>query len=164
MRRHAAITLGVAALAAQLTVAPVPAARAAVQMQWGIKDPVHAVRIGAGCWAAGGIWVRELGSSGVNRLRVQWQLRSHYDTGILPTHAKTGWFKSVQFLNDSASRYNNFVLPPGHLNLLLGNADAVWAKMVGERPSFWKPDLVMKGRHGFVAPCEPLLGRNMGGG
>jgi hypothetical protein len=105
-------------------------------------------------------WAWEHGMSGVTRLRTRYELRGLNDPGFLPTYAKTGYATSGFFANDARSYSKNFhiahtlVSPPGATY-------SVWAKAVGERPSFWQRDLVVKMRLGATG-CENELptGRN----
>lgn len=105
-----------------------------------------------GCTTSAQVTLQELGKSGVNRLRTQWQLRSPNDiNGQLFTYLKTGWAYSGRFPDDGLSYHQRFGIVPGVVNFASNREFALWAKMVGERPSFWQRDLVIRGNLGTVA-------------
>lgn len=148
MRRVAIIgCLVVASLAATMNPAP-----AHDQMQYWKTMPPSSDHLESGaCSASAQIVLQELGRSGVNRLRAQWQLRGPNDIdGVFPTYAKTGWAYSTRFPNDDTSYYQRFGIVPGVINFASNTTFALWVKMVGERPSLWQRDLVLKGNLGAV--------------
>lgn len=151
-RRLAALFLVVA-----LFTTTTPTVHAATKMRWGYYDATTSTVLRSGtCSAAANIWAQELGKSGITRLRVQWQLRGPYDPGYLPTYFKTGWYRGGGFPDDARSFYSGFRLNYGIVNFATNKQFSLWAKMVGERPSFWKPDVVIKRSVGDVACSSDL--------
>lgn len=131
-------------------------ADAHVKMTWynhGVAT--HPTQAG-GCTASASLTLKEFGKSGVTRLRVQWQLRGVNDLdGHFPTYAKSGWAYSQVFPNDALSYYMRFYLPQGHIIWPGQNSRyALWAKMIGERPSFWQRDLKIRASQGEVGGCD----------
>lgn len=148
MKRLAALLVAVA-----LVSSAAPSLAAPKKMAWAITQTAGSTLHGNGCTASGQIYVREYGKSGVTRFRTRWELRGPYDPGYLPTYARTTYSWSGSFPNDHQSFGTYFTLPGGYLNFAQGKQFALWAKMVGERPSFWQRDIVRKGTLGLVA-CE----------
>jgi hypothetical protein len=150
MRRRIVAAVVAATFALQPTAAE--AAFATGKLQYGVVNPVMSHYHGArACTATSAIWLQELGSSGITRLRAEWELRSTYDPGYLPTYAKSGWAKSAQFPDDPQSRWiKPLKLSAGSLTFGRGRTFALWAQMVGERPSFWKPDVTRRAELGDV--------------
>jgi hypothetical protein len=100
------------------------------------------------CTVTAQVWLRELGLSGVTRLRGRFELRSVYDPGFLPTYQKTPWNWTIElFADDSVSHWGYF---NARLNIPVGGVYALWFVGIGERPSFWQPDLKLHGRIGEV--------------
>ncbi len=146
-----------ALLVAVALVASAAPSFAATKMAWSITQSADSMHRGNGCTATGQVYVREYGKSGVTRFRTRWELRGPYDPGYLPTYAKTGYTRSGAFPNDQRSFGSYFTLPGGYINFAQGKEYALWARMVGERPSFWQRDIVRKGALGPVA-CEVRVG------
>lgn len=152
--------IAVACLLATLLLTPTLVASAHDQLKVGRNDgpystPYNTPLGRSACTASSRHWVQELGKSGVTRLRSQWVLRSPNDTGILPTYGRTNWAYSPSFQNDAMSRYAYFRLPAYTLNFSAGSEYALWTKNVGERPSWWQRDLVVKTNLGALG-CEQL--------
>lgn len=122
-------------------------------MTMGVRAAAQSQNWGRGCSAYSRVWVQEHRKSGVTRFKTRWELRGYYDTGILPTYGSKGWWRSSRFRDDHASRWLNFTLPYGYLNFSSGKQYSLWAKSVGERPSWWRPDITRRIRTGYVA-CE----------
>lgn len=100
------------------------------------------------CSFTGAIRFQEYGRSGVTRFRAEFQLRAPYDPGPrygigLPTFGKAGWWYSNSFPNDYRNYWGAFILGRGWLNSFGFSDKALWAKVVGERPSFWQRDIVV---------------------
>lgn len=106
---------------------------------------------GQGCTATGTVWAQEYMKSGVTRFKARWELRGYYDSGMFPTHGSVGWWRSASFPNDYLSCWVDFALPYGYLNFAAGKQFSLWAKAVGERPSWWRPDLTRRVRVGEPA-------------
>jgi hypothetical protein len=132
---------------------------AATKMIWGITQRADVTLWAASCSAVGQVWAKEFGASGVTRFRARWELRSPYDTGWLPTYAKTSYVYSAPFPNDARNFYQYFTLREGRVNYPANKEFALWVKIVGERPSFWQRDIVRKGSLGRIG-CN----LNVGGG
>lgn len=122
-------------------------------MTMGVGAAAQSQNWGRGCSAYSRVWVQEHRKSGVTRFKTRWELRGYYDTGILPTYGSKGWWRSSTFRDDYASRWLNFTLPYGYLNFSTGKQYSLWAKSVGERPSWWRPGITRRIRTGYVA-CE----------
>lgn len=163
-------SLSAALVVAAVLVASQPAAHAHDRLRgYGEDAPTTHPNGSGGCTAADTAGVLELGRSGTTRLRIQWQLRGVHDINAhFPTYAKTGWAYSSVFPNDHLSYYFQGWLPRGIVSWPGQNsAYALWTKMVGERPSFWQRDLVIKVRQGQVGGCADdgsLLQPGFGGG
>lgn len=123
----------------------------------GVRYSPSSTSWGRGCSATAQVWVQEHGKSGVTRFKTRWELRGYYDTGILPTYGSKGWWRSGSFRNDHKSYTIDFKLPYGYLNFASGKQYSLWAKSVGERPSWWQRDIVRRVRTGYVA-CESNAG------
>lgn len=108
------------------------------------------------------VTLQEQGPSGIDRLRIRFELRSPYDTGILPTYYKSGWIYSARFPDNGLSYWVGF---PHTITVGAGNRYALWAVGIGERPAWWQRDakvktrVVHQGRENEVG-CEhePVLG------
>lgn len=119
-------------------------------MQWGFARDVTSTNVEGACVSSALVWVQELGLSGITRLRAKFELRGYYDsTGILPTYLSSGWKYSKKFPDDSGNRWKHF----GHSFRHLGGLYRIYGVFIGERPSFWDPDLKMRGDIGAVG-CE----------
>jgi len=126
---------------------------ATTNMRWGFRSPVTVTQTGPDrCTATTAVWLQELGSSGVNRLRVKFELKGYYDPGYLPSYGSTNWAKSNTFPDDSLSYSMGFNLNP-YFYISNGKTMSVWAKFIGQRPSFWKPDLKIHKKLGDVT-CD----------
>jgi hypothetical protein len=123
-------------------------------MTVGLRSGPTATASGSKCTYEAVTWAWERGSSGINRLRARFELRGPYDPGYLPTYAKSGWARSRTFPNNALSYWNNLTLRRGSLNSALNSRYGVWAKTVGERPSFWQRDVVVHWKLGD-AGCDP---------
>ena len=111
-----------------------------------------------GCTVTNKVWAQEFGVSGVTRLRLRWELRSPYDTGWLPTYATTQYLYSNTFPDDARNHFAYYTLGPGAINYAANKEFGLWVKIVGERPSFWQRDLVLKSELGrFGCNIDPGL-------
>lgn len=139
-------------------VLPASPAHAAPELTYGVVQPADVLPYkSVGCTAVNKVWAQEFGVSGVNRFRFRWELRSPYDTGWLPTYAKTHYLYSNPFPDDARNSFAYFTLGPGAINFAANKEFGLWVKIVGERPSFWQRDLVLKSEVG-------RLGCNLGVG
>jgi hypothetical protein len=75
---------------------------------------------------------------------VEYQLRSPYDPGYLPARWTSQRLRTVEFPDDARNFYFDTYLTPGTVWFGNGKTFAVWAKFIGERPSFWRPDVKIK--------------------
>lgn len=163
-------SLAVALVVATVLVVSQPAAHAHDRLRgYGLSNPTTSPNGSGGCTAADTAGVMELGKSGTTRLRIQWQLRGVNDINAhFFTYGKTGWAYSSIFGNDHLSYYFSGRLPAGILSWPGQNSRyALWTKMVGERPSFWQRDLVVKVPQGEVGGCADGTGvepPRLGGG
>lgn len=127
----------------------------------GVRHSASSQNWGRACSATAQVWVQEIRKSGVTRFKTRWELRGYYDTGILPTYGSKGWWHSGSFRNDHRSFVIDFKLPYGYLNFGTGKQYSLWAKSVGERPSWWQRDIARRVRTGYVA-CESSVGMTPG--
>jgi hypothetical protein len=101
------------------------------------------------------MWGQELGVSGVTRLRARFERRAPYDPGWLPTYGKTAWQYSLYFPNDYRSHHmwfwSTLVYPAG-------GRYSLHFVLVGERPSFWQPDLKKRTTVKGGIGCEQFRG------
>lgn len=122
----------------------------------GVRVPASSRAWGRGCTAGATVWMQEIYKSGITRFKVRWELRGYYDTGIMPTYNRVGWWHSGAFPNDYLSYWVDMTLPYGYLNFAPDRQFSLWAKAVGERPSWWRPDLARRVKAG-TAMCETGL-------
>ena len=111
--------------------------------RWGTSVPLTnspSVRVEHSCTPTATIWTQEVGKSGITRLRTQFAIRGPYDPGYLPSHWKSNWAKSGIFPDDFQNYYQPFALSFDGITVGPGKHVAVWAKMIGEKPSFWHRD------------------------
>jgi hypothetical protein len=109
-----------------------------VTMQWGWATELVSRYDSPSCLSSGGVWHQELGSSGITRLRANFERRGANDPGIPGlAYGSTGWMYTTPFPDDYrnfyATWFPKFRYPPGgvyHVRMIL----------IGERPSFWQPD------------------------
>jgi hypothetical protein len=137
--RGTATRLIVALCLAVLVVTPVSGA--SDKMRWGYSNRGQPTskREGAACVSSTKIWVQELGKSGITRLKAKFERRGPYDPGIPGTSYSTnGWYYSGAFPDDYLSYWATFYTRFRHFP---GGVYKIRAVMVGERPSFWKPDV-----------------------
>jgi hypothetical protein len=130
-------------LATALLVAPVAAH---VAMRWWVANPVTTSYTTVGdttaCLSTGAVGHQELGVSGITRLRAKFELRLAYDPGTLPyVPASTGWLYSNSFADDARNYWNAW-----SFGFRYARDRDYWirAVLLGERPSFWEPDLKLK--------------------
>lgn len=109
---------------------------------------------GRACTVSTTVWGWEHGRSGVTRIKAQFDLRGPNDPGYLFYYYRKGWYYGSRFPDDSLSYYQYFTITNGTFTFPIGNRYALWAKVVGERPSFWQADLVRKGRLSNGVGCE----------
>lgn len=122
----------------------------------GVRTQATGMNRGHGCTASGAVWVQEHLKSGITKFKARWELRGYYDSGVLPTYGSVGWWRTTSFANDYESYWVDFTLPFGYLNFSAGKQFSLWAKAVGERPSWWRPDLTRRVRVG-----EPACNRRL---
>ena len=134
------VSRAVAALLLVATVVVAAPVVAHVTMRWGWTRPMTSeINDRNSCDTTGTIWHQELGMSGVTRLRAKFELRGRYDPGYIPglTYAVTNWVYSIEFPDDGLSQWINW---PFRLRHPVGPTFQVRAILIGERPSFWRPD------------------------
>ncbi len=110
---------------------------------WGINQPLASygsVRVPFSCTPTARVWTMEIGKSGITRLRTQFAVRGPYDPGYLPSWWKSSWYAGGSFPDDALSYYTYFALWFDTITVGNGKQVAVWAKMIGEKPSFWARD------------------------
>lgn len=95
------------------------------------------------CTASAVVEVREIVDSDISRFAVEFQRRGANDP-YLPglAYDYVGWWISSDIPLDSKTYWWRVILPPRYMNFPSGGSYALWAKAVGERDSFWQPDLV----------------------
>jgi len=114
------------------------------------------------CTPTARVWSQELRKSGVDRLRARFELKGPYAEGWLPSYSKTEWMYTARFPDDINSYNFHWTLRPDVLTFGNGKQVAIWAKLIGERPSFWKPDLKFHFKVGVVG-CDGVLDPGGGG-
>lgn len=108
------------------------------------------------CGAHAPLWMQEIGRSGITRMRARYELRGAYDPGLPGlAYQVTPWHFSGSFPDDHRSFWTvrGVYLYPASLRFYAGNQYSLRAKMVWERPSFWRPDIVRAATLGAVG-CE----------
>jgi len=61
-------------------------------------------------------------------------------TGWLPSYSTTPWLYSANVPYDVQNYYQYWGSSPGTFTHGIGKQVAIYAKLIGERPSLWKPD------------------------
>jgi hypothetical protein len=100
--------------------------------------------------------LKEIGQSGITRLKAKFELRdptTPWWFGLLGRWYTRGYYYSSYFPNDSSNYWEAFKSGPPWFSTFVGPHFAVWLKGVGERPSFWQPDVVIHARLGDVG-CD----------
>lgn len=160
--RRASLVLLMAAILITTAMPAAPRAAAAQTMTYGVNRRASAAPWGEGCTADARVWVQEIGKSGVTRFRGRWELRGKYDSGLFPIHGKTGWYVSRSFPNNAASKFVYFSVGNGMLNFFSNKEYSLWAKLVGERPSFWQRDVVLRPNLGTIICSNDGIGVPLG--
>jgi hypothetical protein len=134
------------------SVAPAAADSHQLAVGTGTAQVASARSVTGACEIRMGGWVQELGASGVKRFKAQFWIASPNASAL--SYNRSGWGYSVPFPDDARSFYEYF-----HWTIRTrpGSTYGLWMKGVGERPSFWQPDLVKKVKVGETG-CDSLGG------
>ena len=145
MRRLAVV--GIFVLVASAFFPGTTAAHTTTRVGW--ARPLENRYVGPSCVGEAGVWHQELGDSGVNRLRANFQVRGEYDTTGIPLlqYSETGWMYSRPFPSDATSYWVTW-WPKVHY--LSAGRYSLWAVFIGERPSFWQTDRKLTGPMGLL--------------
>lgn len=126
-------------------------ATAHTPLRWGFFAQPTSVFDAGACVSTARVWLQELGRSGVTRLKAKFERRAPYDTGLPGLSYETrGWLYSLPFPDDGRSLYLAF---QPWFRYPAGGEYHIRAVMVGERPSFWRPDHKLKASLGRIG-CE----------
>lgn len=152
----------VATLLFATSVATIPSADSAQKHRWGLAQSpstsyLYVTNTGHQvCGAHAPLWMQELGTSGITRMRARYELRGYYDAGLPGlAYQYTPWFYSASFPDDYRSFWTvrGLHLHPRQLRFYAGGRYSLRTKMVWERPSFWHRDIVRAVTLGAVG-CE----------